>query len=70
MQTKKQSAIEALAGTAVGFIVAMCGQIFITWHYGIATSLAQDAWITLFFTGLSIIRGYGVRRFFNWIWRT
>lgn len=66
MQTPKQSMIEALAGTAIGWAIAMACQIFITWWYEVNTSLVQDAWITLFFTGISILRSYWLRRFFNW----
>jgi hypothetical protein len=60
--------IEVLVGTAIGFCIALASQVFIMAHYGIQTTLAQDAWITVFFTGVSILRGYAVRRFFNWIW--
>jgi hypothetical protein len=67
MQSKTQSAIEVVAGTTIGFIIAMLAQVFITWQYGIASTLTQDFWITIFFTGISIIRGYAMRRFFNWL---
>lgn len=68
MQTKTQSIIEVLAGTAFGFLIALAAQVLITRHYGIISTFAQDVWITVFFTGISIIRGYAVRRFFNWFW--
>ena len=67
MQSKTQSAIEVVAGTTIGFIIAMIAQIYITWQYSISSTLAQDFGITVFFTGISIIRGYAVRRFFNWL---
>ena len=65
MQTKTQSAIAALVGTGIGFVVALCSQVFIMWHYGLPSTLTQDVGITLFFTGVSILRSYAVRRFFN-----
>lgn len=65
MQTPRQSMIEALVGTGIGFIIALLSQVFIMWHYGIASSFGQDIGVTLFFTGVSIIRGYAVRRWFN-----
>lgn len=68
MQTKAQSIIEVLAGTAFGFGIALLAQVLITKHYGIISTFAQDVWITIFFTGISIVRGYAVRRFFNWFW--
>lgn len=69
MQTSRQSAIEVLAGTLIGFLVAFAAQLFIMEHYGIRSTLSQDLAITIFFTGISIVRGYAVRRFFNWLWR-
>jgi hypothetical protein len=67
MQTKFQSLIEVLVGTALGFIIAFCAQLWIMHHYAIQSTLQQDFFITLFFTGISILRGYAVRRLFNWI---
>lgn len=69
MQTKFQSALEVLAGTAIGFIIAFLAQLWITHYYAIQSSLQQDFFITIFFTGISILRGYAVRRFFNWLFR-
>lgn len=67
MQTKIQSLIETLVGTGIGFCIALAAQFFITWWYDIEVSAAKNVWITVFFTGISILRGYAVRRFFNWI---
>lgn len=64
-QSRRESFTEALVGTAIGFCVALVGQVFIMAYYGIASTLVQDFGITLFFTGLSIIRSYLVRRFFE-----
>jgi len=68
MQTRLQSVIEVLTGTLIGFGVALSAQIFITKHYAIPSTVEQDVWITVFFTGISILRGYAVRRFFNYLW--
>jgi hypothetical protein len=57
--------VEALVNTAIGFCIALAGQVFITRYYGIATTFQQDFLITCFFTGISILRGYAVRRLFN-----
>ena len=65
-QTCRQSMIEALVGTVVGFIVALMSQVFIMRLYGLPSTFGQDVGITLFFTGISILRGYAVRRYFNW----
>lgn len=66
-QTLRQSWVEVLAGTAAGFLLSLAAQAFIMPWYGIATSYEQDLGIVTFFTGLSILRGYVVRRFFNWL---
>lgn len=66
-QTKAMSAVETLTNTAVGFGLAICCQIWIVGYYGIKTTLEQDILMTTFFTGVSILRGYAVRRFFNWL---
>lgn len=65
-QTKKESAVEAITSTAIGFVVALCAQVFIVWLYDIVVSPVQNVMITVFFTGVSIIRSYFVRRWFNW----
>ena len=68
MQTKTQSAIEVIAGTVIGFGIALLAQIFIMELYEIKSTFPQDLAITYFFTGISILRGYAVRRAFNWLW--
>lgn len=70
MQTRRQSLIETIAGVAVGFAVSMALSLIVYPLHGHAFSLAQNASITVIFTVASILRGYGVRRFFNWVWRT
>ena len=65
-QTVRQSMVEALVGTGIGFVVALMSQVFLMWLYGLPSTFGQDVGITLFFTGISILRGYAVRRYFNW----
>jgi len=64
-QTRRQSMLEALVGTGIGFVVALISQVFIMYWYSLPSTFGQDVGITLFFTGISILRGYAVRRFFN-----
>lgn len=66
-QTRLQSAVEAIASTAFGFIIALLAQLLIMDHYGIPSDLGRDVNITIFFTAISLARGYAVRRFFNWL---
>ena len=70
MQSAKQSLIETIVSTVVGFIFSM-----IVWEYivkpgwNIKTDFISNFYITLVFTVASVIRGYGIRRFFNWFHR-
>lgn len=65
MQTRLHSFLEALAATAIGFIVSMGISLVVYPLFGHAFTLAQNFWITAIFTISSILRGYAVRRLFN-----
>ena len=69
-QTRRQSLIETVAGVAIGFAVSMALSAIVYPLHGHAFTLAQNASITVIFTVASILRGYWVRRLFNWVWRT
>lgn len=69
-QTRRQSLIETVVGTAAGFVFSILLSIVVYPMFGHSFTLAQNAGITVIFTIASIARGYGVRRFFNWLWRT
>jgi hypothetical protein len=67
MQTKLQSVSEAAAGTVFAFITGvLVGQYVIYPLTGVKISLAANIHATVWFTVVSMIRSYGVRRFFNW----
>jgi len=68
-QSRRRSLIEALAGTAVGFVTSVLLSLVVYPMHGHAFSLGEVTSITLIFTVASIARGYGVRRFFVWLWR-
>lgn len=67
MQSRRLSLIETLCGVAIGFIVSVAASTVIYPWFGHAFTLTQNMGITVIFTVLSIVRGYGVRRFFNWL---
>lgn len=69
IQTRRQSLIETVVGVAIGFALSMLASVIVYPLFGHSFTLAQNAGITVVFTVLSIARGYGVRRFFNWLWR-
>ena len=64
-QTRKQSAIETVAGVAIGFVVSLLASVIVFPIFGHAFTLGQNVGITIIFTVLSIARGYAVRRPFN-----
>lgn len=65
MQTKLQSRIETLVQQAIGFIVAMISQLIIFPVFDIHINMKDNLLIGIYFTIVSIIRSYLVRRAFN-----
>lgn len=68
-QSKKWSRYEAGAGTLIGFLVGVTGNIIflplITTEMGVGITAAIT--LTLAFMILSYVRQYSLRRFFNWL---
>ena len=65
MQTKKQSLIEASTNTAIGFGISFASTFLILPLVGIETTAGTNLLITVYFTVISILRGYVIRRWFN-----
>lgn len=63
-QSRLMSAAEALSGVVAGFLVAVLVQALAFPAFGVEVSLAQNLGISSLFTGLSLMRGYVVRRVF------
>jgi len=68
-QTKKQSLTEAFINVAVGFIISLISTIIIFPLMDIASTPSKNLLITLFFTVISVLRSYGLRRYFNGTYR-
>jgi hypothetical protein len=64
------SMVETITNVAIGLIVSFLSQVVIFKLYDIHISLAQNLELTLYFTVVSVIRGFALRRFFNSIRRT
>ena len=64
-QSKKQSLIEAITNTAVGFGISLLSIFIIFPVLGIHSTPGKNVAITLYFTVISIARSYVLRRFFN-----
>jgi len=65
MQSKKHSFIEALSNTAIGFVISYASTFLIFPLVGLQSSSGKNLLITIFFTVISILRGYFIRRYFN-----
>ena len=66
-QTRKLSLIESLSNAITGFALAMATQYFIFPYFDIYISIESNFKITFIFALVSMIRGYLIRRFFNYI---
>ncbi len=65
MQTKQNSFIESLINVAIGYGVAIVSQLIIFPIFNINITLSENFLIGLWFTIISIIRSYIIRRWFN-----
>lgn len=65
MQTKLQSLIESFINVLIGYLVACGSQIIIFPMFGIHIPLADNFIMGLWFTLISIVRSYSIRRWFN-----
>lgn len=64
-QTKLGSLYEVLINIAIGFVLSFVLGHFLYPLYGMPVTLGTNLQITIWFTFLSIARGYVIRRFFN-----
>ncbi len=64
-QTRVGSLIESLMNIAIGYFVALLSQLAIFPMFGIHVSLSTNLWIGAWFTLISLIRSYIIRRWFN-----
>ena len=64
-QSKVMSFVESCANIAVGYGVAVASQIIIFPFFGINLPLKDNFLIGVWFTLISLIRSYVIRRWFN-----
>jgi hypothetical protein len=65
MQSKWHSAIESLTNVAIGYGVALASQLLIFPFYDIDISLQDNIAIGVWFTLISLVRSYVIRRYFT-----
>lgn len=67
MQSKIQSVFEVICGLCIGFTVSVLAGRWIYPLYGMTPSWSANTMVTLWFTAISLVRSYLVRRLFNWV---
>ena len=70
-QTRRQSLVEVISGVVVGYVIAILANQYILPRFGSTLPLSARANLAVgvIYTGLSLVRGYGLRRLFNFIWQ-
>lgn len=64
-QSRAMSAVESVANVAIGYGVAVASQIAIFPLFGVHLPLSDNLAIGGYFTAISLVRSYAVRRLFN-----
>lgn len=65
MQSKKNSFLESVTNVMIGYGVALASQLIVFPFFDIDVSLSDNIQIGLWFTVISIVRSFCVRRVFN-----
>lgn len=65
-QTRRESAIEAIVNIIVGYTVNVMANFAIFPLFGWAITLEQNLLMGVFYTVVSFVRSYALRRFYNW----
>ena len=65
MQSRFNSFLETTANITIGYLVALLSQLLIFPHFGINLPLSSNLLIGGWFTLISFLRGYILRRWFN-----
>jgi len=67
MQSRRMSAVEAIANVAIGYLVAVAANVVILPLFGLHPSAFDSLAIGALFTAVSLVRSYALRRLFNGI---
>lgn len=64
-QSRLGSLIEAVFNVAIGLVISVIANAIVFPRFGFHPTLAENVWISVIYTVISIARSYLVRRFFN-----
>lgn len=65
MQTRTQSLIESITNILIGYAVAIVSQLIVFPLFDINIPFSDNLLIGAYFTAISLVRSYVVRRYFN-----
>jgi len=65
MQTKRESLVESSVNIALGFITGILSQLLVFPLMGITVSMSENLILAVYFTVISLVRNYLVRRYYN-----
>jgi hypothetical protein len=66
-QSRRGSFVEAWANIFIGFSINYIANLLIFPLFGMYISLLNNLWMGVIYTGISLVRSYGLRRMFNWL---
>lgn len=66
-QSRKMSMFEIVTSTGIGLVLSLISNVIIFHAMGKEMTLGENIQMTMYFTVISIVRGFGVRRLFNWM---
>ena len=66
MQSKRSSFIETLSQTLIGYFINLGVQFIVYPLYGAVFTVMQNVQLGLIFLVVSLLRGYAIRRYYNW----
>ncbi|MEI4234852.1 DUF7220 family protein [Roseovarius sp. D22-M7] len=64
-QTRRMSLVESVTNVIVGYALAVAMQIMVFPWFGLQVSLGENLALGGVFTGISLLRGYTLRRLFE-----
>jgi hypothetical protein len=64
-QSRGMSLVEAATNVVVGYALAVATQILVFPWFGLRPSLGENLALGGVFTGMSLLRGYALRRLFD-----